>query len=107
MLSARQKQIKPHLLSTVDAQSSGVDAHDVIKKTSIVLHVSRLLANSTCIQSLVTSEQPLRPKSAITLGAKCDLWFVLFQHRFSQFSTCLSSHEVTVPLTFLTKVCSV
>lgn len=58
-LSASQKRIKLHLLITIDAQGLGLGAHDLIKKTSIVFHMSKLSTNSTCIQSLLTSEQPL------------------------------------------------
>lgn len=77
-LSANQEQIKPHFLIAVDAQGLGLDPHDTIKKISVVLHVSKLLTNLTWIQSLFTSKQPLWPKRTVTVGAKCDLWFVLF-----------------------------
>lgn len=104
MLSASQKQIKLHLLITVGVQGLSLDPHDIIKTTSIVLHVSRLLANSTCIQSLFTSEQPLSPERAVTVGAKTS-GLCCFSSDSLNFQS-LSSHRAIVPLTFLTKVCS-
>lgn len=49
VLSASQKQTKPHLLITIDAQGLGFGPHDIIKKTSVVFHMSKLLTNSACI----------------------------------------------------------